>query len=110
MCGWDTNGLPDYATALHALMEITALGKYTTVPNRRVPLRSPSRDMCGRANALAAWAYASTPAMTTTIPPQAVVSSCHFTLQNVRSCSAFPSSRLRHHRAMTMLIRHAPPT
>ncbi|KAI0737341.1 hypothetical protein C8Q80DRAFT_329674 [Daedaleopsis nitida] len=57
MCGWDTNGVPDYATALHALMEITALGKYTAVRDRRVALRSPSRETCGRANALAAWAY-----------------------------------------------------
>ena len=39
--------------------------------------------------ALAAWAYASTPAMTTTIPPQAVVSSWHSYLQGFRRGSQF---------------------
>ena len=57
MSGWETDGVPDYLAALNVLYAVTTPGKWTEQTTPCQPIRSPSRDACGRANALSAYAY-----------------------------------------------------
>ncbi|KAI0701121.1 hypothetical protein C8T65DRAFT_728591 [Cerioporus squamosus] len=55
LAGWEANGTPNYVGALRAVQEITEKGRTT---KQRFPgsiLTSPSRELCGRANALSAY-------------------------------------------------------